>query len=206
MRLWLAILLSLFLTINTALARATSPQEALDLVKGTTDRVLAILETHRAELTQDNARLYGLVEEHIVPHLDFRTVGRWVMGRHWREATPDQREAFIDEFLTLLVRTYASGLLEYSGETMQFLPLQAEDGAEDIVVRMQFQPAGGGQPIPISYRMHWREQAWKVYDVNIEGVSLVTNYRNSLGTQFASEGVEAVIELLRERNRRGQIE
>ena len=204
MRKLIAIVLVLWLPMTGVLASPTSPQNALDLVKSTTDQVLEILETNRAELAQDNSRLYELVQEHIVPHLDFRTVGRWVMGRHWREATPEQREAFIDEFLTLLVRTYASGLLEYSGETLEFLPVQAEDDAEDIVVRMRLRPAGGGEPVPVSYRMHWRDEAWKVYDVNIEGVSLVANYRNSLGSQFASEGVQGVIDLLRERNRRGQ--
>lgn len=202
----IAIVLLLWLSMTGAMASATSPQYALDLVKNTTDQVLEILEANHAELVQDNSRLYELVQEYIVPHLDFRTVGRWVMGRHWREATPEQREVFIDEFLTLLVRTYANGLLEYSGETLHFLPLQAEDDAEDIVVRMQLQPAGGGEPVPVSYRMHWRDDVWKVYDVNIEGVSLVANYRNSLGSQFASQGVEGVIDLLRERNRRGQLQ
>lgn len=195
----MVVLLTLMTT--TALARSAAPQDALELVRDTTDRVLATLEENRTELERDTRRLYSLVQEHIVPHLDFRTVGRWVMGRHWREATPEQRETFIEEFRTLLVRTYASGLLEYSGETLHFLPLDADDDAEDIVIRMQLRPTGGGQPIPVNYRMHWRDEAWKVYDVNIEGVSLVTNYRNSLGSQFASQGVEGVIELLRERNR-----
>lgn len=88
----MAMVVLLTLMTTTALARSAAPQDALELVRDTTDRVLATLEENRTELERDTRRLYSLVQEHIVPHLDFRTVGRWVMGRHWREATPEQRE------------------------------------------------------------------------------------------------------------------
>lgn len=179
---------------------ANQPERALELIQDTAERMLVELREHRSELESDPGLIYDLVSEIVLPHFDFETIARWVMGRYWRQATPEQRQQFTEEFRTLLVRTYARALLEYSGETLSYAPLQAATDADDVTVRSAVQRASGPD-IPINYRLHYRDDAWKVYDVNVDGVSLVTNYRSSLGSQIGREGLDAVIDQLSERNR-----
>lgn len=194
--------MALILSLAGTPARANDPDRALELVQDTADRMLVELREHRTELEDDPGRIYDLVSEIVLPHFDFETIARWVMGRYWREATPEQRQRFTEEFRTLLVRTYARALLEYSGEILNYAPLQAAADADDVTVRSEVQRSSGPS-IPINYRLHYRDDAWKVYDVNVDGVSLVTNYRSSLGSQINREGLDAVIDQLSERNRGG---
>lgn len=194
--------MALILSLAATPARANDPGRALELVQDTADRMLVELREHRTELENDPGRIYDLVSEIVLPHFDFETIARWVMGRYWREATPEQRQRFTEEFRTLLVRTYARALLEYSGEILNYAPLQAAADADDVTVRSEVQRSSGPS-IPINYRLHYRDDAWKVYDVNVDGVSLVTNYRSSLGSQINREGLDAVIDQLSERNRGG---
>jgi phospholipid transport system substrate-binding protein len=186
-------------------ALANEPDRALELVQDTADRMLVELRENRTELERDPGRIYDLVSEIVLPHFDFEAIARWVMGRYWRQATPEQRQRFTEEFRTLLVRTYARALLEYSGETLSYAPLQAAPDADDVTVRSEvLRPSG--PVIPINYRLHHRDDAWKVYDVNVDGVSLVTNYRSSIGSQIGREGLDAVIDQLSERNRSGSVD
>ncbi len=194
--------MALILSLAATPARANDPDRALELVQDTAGRMLVELREHRTELEDDPGRIYDLVSEIVLPHFDFETIARWVMGRYWREATPEQRQRFTEEFRTLLVRTYARALLEYSGEILNYAPLQAAADADDVTVRSEVQRSSGPS-IPINYRLHYRDDAWKVYDVNVDGVSLVTNYRSSLGSQINREGLDAVIGQLSERNRGG---
>jgi phospholipid transport system substrate-binding protein len=126
-------------------------------------------------------------------------MSRWVLGKYWRQATSDQRTRFTEEFRTLLVRTYAGALLEYSNEEIRYLPMPAVNNAEDVTVRTEFLPKNG-IAIPIDYRMHFLNGAWKVYDVTVDGVSLVTNYRGSFASQIREGGIESVINDLKQRN------
>lgn len=182
---------------GTVLA-ADSPQ---DLVKRTSDRMINALQQNRAELQQNPNRIYDLVNEIVLPNFDFTVMSRWVLGRYWRQATPQQRQRFTDEFRTLMVRTYSQALLEYSNEKIEFLPAPALPAdATDATVRSEFHPRNGA-PIPVNYSLHQMGSGWKIYDVTVDGVSLVTNYRSTFADQIRNDGMDAVIASLTQRNK-----
>jgi phospholipid transport system substrate-binding protein len=197
-----ALLLVLAVRPDTAAAPAAKPAEALSLVQKTAEEMLRVLRDQRDTLKQHPERIYPLVEKIVVPHFDFERMSRLVLGRHWREASPAQRQRFMEEFRNLLVRTYASALLEYSEQTITYAPLRAAAGATDITIHTEIQQPGG-LPIPLDYRMHYVAGAWKVYDVIAEGVSLVTNYRSSFANEIRQASLDTLIERLAARNRRG---
>lgn len=200
-----ALALTLTLALTGTPVLANQPDRALELVRDTADRMLVELREHRSELESDPSLIYDLVSEIVLPHFDFESIARWVMGRYWRQASAEQRQRFTEEFRTLLVRTYARALLEYSGETLNYAPMQAAPDADDVTVRSEVQRTSG-PAIPINYRLHHRDAGWKVYDVNVDGVSLVTNYRSSIGSQIGREGLDAVIDQLSERNRGNRVD
>ncbi|MEZ5582446.1 MAG: ABC transporter substrate-binding protein [Candidatus Competibacteraceae bacterium] len=136
--------------------------------------MLDALRNNRDKLQKDPRQIYGLVNAIVLPHFDFTVMSRWVLGKYWRQATVAQRNLFVEEFRTLLVRTYSQALLEYSNETIKFLPMpQLPPDAKDVTVRSEFHPQTGA-PIPVNYSLHLMDGAWKVYDVTVDGVSLVT--------------------------------
>jgi phospholipid transport system substrate-binding protein len=189
-------LLLLMLVSGALWAAAKPPQQ---VVQDTSERMLSALRQNYAALKQDSSQIYGLVDRIVLPNFDFELMSRWVLGRAWQQASPDQRRRFTDEFRTLLVRTYAKALLEYANEEVRVLPQPgAADGSETTVkteVRLK-----ASQPIQINYSMHLGNDAWKVYDVTVDGVSLVTNYRGTFATQIRDSGLDAVIADLQQRN------
>lgn len=191
----------LFLAIFTASVQAAA-ESAEDVVKSTTDQVLARIASEKAELNAHPERIYGLIHELVIPHFDFDGMSRWVLGRAWVDATPDQRNEFIKQFQTLLVRTYAKALLEYSNEKIRFLPVNKSPGASMVVVKTEVNQSGGAQPVPIYYRMHMRDGDWKVVDVAVDGVSLVSTYRGSFASEIRKSGLNALITKLTERNQK----
>lgn len=193
-----AVLLLMISLISARAIAASLPQE---LVKDTSQRMIEALNKNRETLKQNPGKIYDLVNQIVLPNFDFELMSRWVLGRYWRDATPEQRSEFTNEFRTLLVRSYASALLEYSNEEIRYLPMPPGDGKDDVTVRTEFVPKNGS-PIPINYTLHSKDGAWKVYDVTVDGVSLVTNYRGTFVSQIRQGGMEAVINDLKERNRR----
>jgi len=191
----------LIVFMNVSAVWSANTQDALQLAENTSKQMLSALNQNRAQLQQEPHRIYELVESILLPHFDFETMARWVLGKYWRQASPEQQQQFTQEFRTLLVKTYAKALLEYSNEAINFLPLPAAQ-ADETTVRSEVQPRSG-PPIPINYSMHVRGDAWKVFDVVIDGISLVTNYRSSLGGQIRNEGIDSVIKQLGERNNQG---
>lgn len=189
-------LLMLALGGGAVWAAVRPPQE---IVQDTSARMIDALRANRETLRRDPNRLYGLVDQIVLPNFDFELMSRWVLGRAWQQATPDQRRHFTEEFRTLLVRTYAKALLEYSDEEIRVLPLPNGADGNDVTVRTEVRPKTG-QPIQINYSMQLKENAWKVYDVIVDGVSLVTNYRSTFASQIRSSGMDAVIADLRQRN------
>ncbi|MBI5462644.1 MAG: ABC transporter substrate-binding protein [Gammaproteobacteria bacterium] len=189
------------LALNTAVAVA----DTLDpetLVRQTSDQMLAVLKEQHDVIKAEPDRLYDLVDDIVLPHFDFVRMARWVLGKHWRKASPEQQQRFVDEFRTLLVRTYGTALLEYTNQTVRFLPLRMAEGSKDVTVRTEVVKPGGAS-IPISYSMFHREDGWKVYDVSIDGISLVSNYRADFSAQINSTGMDGLIQRLVERNARG---
>jgi phospholipid transport system substrate-binding protein len=176
-------------------------QDALQLAEQTSAKMIAELQGNRERLQQEPQQVYKLVEDILLPHFDFQAMARWVMGKYWRQADENQQQRFTQEFRTLLINTYANALLEYSNEAIHFYPLQSAQ-ADETTVRSEIRLTSGSA-IPINYSMHVRDNDWKVYDVVIDGVSLVTNYRSTLGGQIRDEGIDAVIQKISERNGRG---
>ncbi len=184
-----------------AVAAPVAAPSPRDMVIDTSQKMLAALKKDKDLLKQNPQRIYDLVSEIVLPHFDFTTMSKWVLGKNWRTLNPDQQQRFTNEFRTLLVRTYAVSLSEYQDQKLNYLPLQAAPGADDVSVRTEVL-RGGGPAIPINYSMHLTDNGWKVYDVVIDGVSLVVNYRTSFATQIRQGGVDKLIDQLVARNQR----
>jgi phospholipid transport system substrate-binding protein len=184
---------------------ALAADEAPDaLVKRIADEVVAIVKTDKDLQAGNSAKVVDLAEQKVLPHFDFTRMTRLAVGRNWQQATPAQREALTKEFRTLLVRTYSSSLSQYRDQKIQVKPMQASPGDEDVIVRTAIVQENGPQ-IPIDYRMEkTKEQGWKVYDVVIDGASLVTTYRGSFNDQIQRGGIDALVKTLQERNRSPQ--
>jgi phospholipid transport system substrate-binding protein len=170
------------------------------LVKNTANEVLEIIKKDKDIQSGDMRKVTSLAEEKILPHFDFERMSRMVLGKNWNRASKEQQEKFIGEFRSLLIRTYASALTKYRNQVIEYKPLRAQPTDTDVTVKTQIvQP--GGQPLPIDYSLWKKDDAWKVYDVVIEGVSLVTNYRGQFSTEVKQSGMDGLIQRLADKNR-----
>lgn len=179
---------------------AIAAQGAQETVQRAADQVLSKVKAERDLLRADPTQLQALVNDVLIPHFDFRRISQWVLGRYWPEATDEQRIRFAEEFRNLLVRTYATALLEYSDQEIRYLPVQADEGASNVIVRTEIQQPGG-PVMPVNYRMHRRDDGWKVFDVAIDNVSLVSTYRASFAAEIRRDGLDGLIQNLAARNR-----
>jgi len=192
----LAPLLLLVVAVRV-LAADVSPQE---LVRDTSSRMLLAMHKEQNLIEKDAAHLFQLVEEIVLPYFDFQRMSQWVLGKNWRNASAQQREQFVEQFRMLLVRTYSTALLEYADEEIVYLPFSGENSAGSVMVRTEIDQPGVGV-IPITYSMYQSKSGWKVYDISISGVSLVTNYRSTYGSIIRKDGIDHLIRQLAERNR-----
>ncbi len=191
LRLRLPVLL-LCLGLSFVAVAAMGPQE---LVKVTTDQALLRLQRERASLQQNPAGIYDLVQEVITPHFDFVRISAWVLGKYWRSASKEQKLRFVKAFRTLLVQTYGVVLLDYTDQELRYLPLRDDPASGDVTVRTEVIQANG-EVVSINYRLYLRNGSWKVYDISVEGVSLVTNFRTSYATEIKQSGLDTLIERL----------
>lgn len=181
-------------------AIAADQERARKLVIDTSDRVLAALSAEKERLKKEPQHVYDLVDQIVLPHFDFDRIARWALGKYVRQASPAQLERFTREFRTLLVRTYASALNEYTNQKIDYPPLRAVTGSDEVTVHTAVaQP--GAFPIPIDYDLYLKDGAWKVYDVKVDSVSLVANYRTSFYREIRMNGLDALIDSLAQRNR-----
>jgi phospholipid transport system substrate-binding protein len=194
---WLLTTALSFLMYTTAGFAIESPDE---LVKRTADDVLAVVKTDKDIQAGNQEKIFALTEEKILPNFDFDKVSRLVLGKNWTRATPDQKAAFQNEFKTLLLRTYAVALSKYKNQTIEFKPLRLVDGATDATVKTLIIQEGG-QPIAVDYALSKKTDAWKVYDIVIEGVSLVTNYRSQFAQEIRQNGMDTLIKKLEDKNK-----
>ena len=191
------ILATLFMLLAPALAFA---QEAPDaLVKRTTDEVLAIIKADKDVQSGNIGKVVALAEQKVLPHFDFERMTRLAVGRNWSQATPEQKQALTKEFRTMLVRTYSSSLSQYRNQTIDVKPAKVGAADKEAVVKTAVIQQGG-PPIPIDYAMEKSEGGWKVYDVIIDGASLVTTYRGSFNDQVQKGGIDGLLKTLQERN------
>ncbi|HRQ04668.1 MAG TPA: ABC transporter substrate-binding protein [Nitrosomonas halophila] len=191
------LLLVLLWGVVPASAQNTAPDV---LVRNTVDEVIAILKQDDGIKAGDQDRILSLVREKILPHFNFTRMTQLAMGRNWRTATNEQKKELVREFRTLLVRTYSNSLTNYRDEVIEVSPTKVKPEDTRAVVRAQVIQGRGRQSIPIDYSMEKTSDNWKVYDVTISGVSLVTNYRSSFNTQIRDGGVDGLIATLVERN------
>ncbi len=192
------LLAGLLLFSSCVFAALPNPQ---DMVRATADKVLAALTERKAELDADPRLIYPLVEATVLPHFDFREMSKSALGRHWRSASEAQREAVTREFRELLVRTYATALLGYTGQSIEYLPVQYRPGDTRVMIPTRI-ASSGAPPIPINYRLKLDgSDKWLVYDVVIDGVSLVTTYRSQFSSQVSRGGVDGLISSLEKKNR-----
>lgn len=193
-----------FLFLLAALATtAALAQEGPDvLVKRIADDVLTIVRQDKDLQAGNQQKVVQLAEQKVLPYFDFERMTRLAVGRSWREASPEQRQALVAAFRTMLVRTYSSSLSQYRNQTIEVKPLKMAPGDTDVTVRTQVnQP--GGQPIPVDYAMEKKDGQWKAYDIVVDGASLVTTYRGSFNDQIQKTGIDGLIKTLQERNQAG---
>jgi phospholipid transport system substrate-binding protein len=180
---------------------AAFAQEAPDaLVKRTADEVLAVIKSDKDLQSGNMNKVVELAEQKVLPHFDFERMTRLAVGRNWRQANDAQKEALVKEFRTLLVRTYSSSLAQYRNQTIEVKPARVGAGDTETVVRTAIIQQGG-PPIPIDYSMEKVGADWKVYDVVIDGASLVTTYRGTFNDQIQRGGVDSLVKTLQDRNR-----
>lgn len=173
------------------------------LVRSTTDAILAEIKKNREVYARDYAKLYKMADEKVLPHFDFRRMSQWVLGRSWRDATPEQRDRFVVAFRDLLVRTYSTALLNYKDQEIVYLPAARAAASDEAVVKTAVKQSGGQPDIPIHYSFYKnKDGVWKVYDVTIEGVSLVTNYRSVYSTKIRDKGIDALINDINDGNKK----
>jgi len=176
-----------------ARAAETSPDA---LVKATAEDVITVIRT-----TKDKAALRAAAEEKVLPHFDFRAMTQLAVGQHWRQASPEQQKALIDAFRTLLVNTYTASLNVASTgkESVEVKPTTLKPGDNDVIVRTTVRTASR-PPIPVDYRMTRTPSGWKVYDVIVENLSLVTNYRSSFASEIGRTGIDGLVKALQSKN------
>lgn len=184
--------------LAAAVASPAAADDAQTIVRETTHKVLEALRSEGDTLKDDPRRLHAIIEQLVLPHFDFRQMSQWVLGPHWRGASAEQRDAFVQQFEALLVRTYSSALMDYRNQKVDFLPTR-ERTADEVTVRASINQPGGPN-IPITYEMHRTDSGWKVYDIAIDGVSLVINYRSSFGQEIRRNGIDGLIQRLVSKN------
>lgn len=170
------------------------------LIKQTSDRVLAEIKAN-ADVYQSNPqRIYQLVDDVVLPHFDFSAMTDLALGSYKDKVNGEQKPTIVNEFRSLLVRTYSSALLEYTDQELVYLPMEGAESDGIVTVRTEIEQAGGF-PIPINYTLRLGDDGWKVFDISVDDVSLVTNYRSSFARAIKKDGVDGLIKTLQDRNR-----
>ena len=181
-----------------ALAQELSPDQ---LVQKITDDVLAAIKSDKELAAGDKQKALKLAQEKVLPYIDFEQATRLAVGRAWSQASPEQKKRLVGEFRNMLVRTYSNAISGYQGQTLKVLPSRGgkPEGKDEATVRTQFVRAGG-QPLPIEFQMRKAEKGWKVYDISVEGISLVLTYRSEFDQVVKQEGIDGLIKRLTQKN------
>lgn len=184
------------LCFSVGSAWAATPDE---VVKETAEGVISHIESSRSILEANPEKIYDMVNELVIPRFDFISMSKWVLGKHWKTASETQRLKFIAQFKALLIRTYARALLEYSGQNIKYYPIEQNPQSNLAVVKTEL-TSSSNTKLPILYRMHQKNEEWKVIDIAVDGVSLVTTYRGSFATQIKKNGFDSLLNELSKKN------
>ena len=198
MRFFKLLILGFFVSISSASIAVDGP---LELVHKTADDVLTVLKADDS-IQQDKEKIYKLAEEKILPNFDLDRISMLVLGKTWRKINEDQQQQFKSEFKTMLLRTYAVALGKYKDQEINFKPMRMEPTDKQATVKTQI-IQDGAQPISVDYTLAKKDDEWKVFDIVIEGVSLVTNYRSQFASEIKNNGIDSLITKLAEKNSKG---
>ena len=171
------------------------------LVDKTVKEVIEIIQKDEELKNGNKDKMLDLIETKILPHFNFTRMTQLAMGQHWSKAEPGQQAKLVDEFRTLLVRTYSNALTTYNHETIKVNPIKQLGDSVETTVRTVVVQGKGREPVPIDYSMEKKPDGWKVYDVTVAGVSLVTNYRGTFNSQVRKGGVDGLLKALADKNK-----
>lgn len=191
-----------FMMVSTAWSQAVQA-EAIEspvvFLERTSNQVIQILRDDQELLQKEPERVYKIVDDYILPHLDDVTMAKLALGKNWKKATKDQKIEFVSEFKNLLIRTYSKSLVEFKDQEINYFPVKLAADAHKASVKAEvIQP--GGPSIPMAYRVRIKNNAWKVYDIKIDGVSLVTSYRGTFTQEIRKSGIDGLLKYMREKN------
>ena len=192
-----ALLLGLVLAVSPLFAQEDAPDV---MVKKITEDVLTIVRQDKDIQSGNTRKAIELVDAKVLPHFNFQRMTSLAMGRDWNKASPEQKTRLTEEFKILLVRTYSNALTSYRDQTLRYKPLRMQAGDTEVVVKTEVvQP--GAKPIQLDYSLEKQDKSWKVYDVIVAGVSLVSNYRDTFNQEVRANGVDGLIQMLANKNK-----
>jgi len=183
----------------SAAAIAAEPIAPDALIKTTATEVLEIIKNDKDIQAGDKKKIKNLIETKVLPQFDFTRMTRLAVGRFWKDATPEQQKELTNEFRSLLVRTYSASLTQYKDQTIEYKPLKLEPSDTDVVVKASIRQSNG-RAIPIDYTLAKTNNGWKIYDIAVDGVSLVVNYRSSFAQEIQQGGIAQLINTLKTKN------
>ena len=188
---WLA-LASLPSVAIAAAGAAPTEADPQSVMIDVSTRLFSAVDNNRAAIRKNPEAVYPIVDEIVFPHFDVEYATQLVLAQHWRAATPDQRRRFVDAFYHALLRTYGGALADATADRLKVLPFRGDANAAQVTIRTEVTRSGGGV-IPVDYRLHRTPDGWKAFDVVIEGISYVRNYRADLDAEISAKGLDAVI-------------
>ncbi len=172
---------------------------AQDLIEQSTLDMLKVLSEKSERIKDDPEYLRQLVDEKLIPHLDFKSMTALSLGKHWRKATEEQKDTLVEEFKKLMINTYMSALTLYSGQTMQFKPYVKNKRDDRAVVKALFiQP--GSKGVPVSYKLRKKADGWKVYNIDVNSINLISTYRTTFSQKITQSGIESLIDEMKQKN------
>ncbi|HPT49789.1 MAG TPA: ABC transporter substrate-binding protein [Accumulibacter sp.] len=197
MKSFLSLLFGLFLVTTAVLAQDRGPDA---MVRQVTEDVLTVVRQDKDIQGGNTRKAMELVESKVLPYFNFQRMTSLAVGRDWRTATPEQKKRLSEEFKTLLVRTYSNALTSYKNQTVNYKPSKLQASDTDVLVKTEIvQP--GSKPVQLDYALEKQGDSWKVYDVIVAGVSLVTNYRDTFNQEIRNNGIDGLIQMLVNRNK-----
>ncbi|MFN2308879.1 MAG: phospholipid-binding protein MlaC [Gammaproteobacteria bacterium] len=208
---YLHLLLIVLLGLAAQPAAASAPDSPREVIIGTSERLITALQAQHDTLKQDLATAYRLAEETVLPHVDFPRMTRWVLGRHWRAASEEQRARLTEEFRALLTRSYVTAMVTYvdqildQAENVQYPPARSRQEGDMATVTMLISQQDGQQAV-VQYQMYLSDTGWKVYDLQVEGISLALTYRSTFSEEISRSGIDGLIASLTARNQREIVE
>ena len=194
--------LGTFMVVGVAwsqVVQAESIESPVVLLERTSQQVIKILQDDHELLQKDPDRVYKIIDDYILPHLDEVTMAKLALGKNWKRATKEQKKEFVVEFRNLLVRTYSKSLIEFSDQEIKFFPIKLSEGVQRTSVKAEVIQSGGPS-IPMAYRVRIKNNTWKVYDIKIDGISLVTSYRGTFTQEIRKSGMDGLLKYMRNKN------